>query len=297
MMLAALRQSRLAFRRGKRSVSDAAEAVRTRALGFSLPDRIEALRPPPNALGLDAFGFDPSLASRVLSVGALVYRHYFRVTTVGLENVPQGPVILAANHGGQLPFDGLMVGLALALDAEPPRLVRSAVDRFVATLPYLSALFARAGQFVGHPDNARLLLERGEAVLVFPEGAAGMLKPFRNRYRLQPFGRGFARLAIDCGVPIVPVAVVGSEEQYVSLGLVRTFFERFDIPGFPIVPQWALGLWLPLPTRYTLHFGAPILPEPAVGARGPSPRILAETVRAALGELLERGLLERTRIF
>ncbi len=296
-MFEAPRLARLALRHGHRSARGLAQKLHERALGFSLPERIEALCPQPNGLGLDAFGFDPSLAAKLLSVGTLIYRSYFRVTPVGLSNVPKGPVILAANHGGQLPIDGLMVGLALAIDGDPPRLVRSAVDRFVATVPYLNALFARAGQFVGHPDNVRFLLERGEAVLVFPEGAAGMLKPFRHRYQLQPFGRGFARLAIDCGVPIVPVAVVGSEEQYVSLGLMRSFFERFDIPGLPIVPQWALGLWLPLPTRYILHFGTPIEPEALPGGKNTSPRVLAETVRAALAALLERGLRERERVF
>ena len=74
---------------------------------------------------------------------------------------------------------------------------------------------------VGLPENARRLLELNELLLVFPEGVRGVSKPFRERYQLQEFGHGFMRLAIETQTPIVPVAVIGAEEQYVSFGRAR----------------------------------------------------------------------------
>ena len=85
------------------------------------------------------------------------------------------------------------------------------------TLPFVSTFFARLGQIVGTPENCRRLLAADEALLVFPEGVRGLNKPFGERYQLQHFGLGFMRLALETGAPIVPVGVVGAEEQAPAL--------------------------------------------------------------------------------
>jgi hypothetical protein len=100
----------------------------------------------------------------------------------------------------------------------------------------------RTGSVVGTPKNCVDLLEHGEAVIAFPEGIRGMNKSFTERYRLQEFGNGFMRLALQTDTPIVPVAVVGSEEQAISLGNFKPL-ARFD--GLP-----ARLNFFPLPTRY-----------------------------------------------
>ncbi|MCX7809267.1 MAG: acyltransferase family protein, partial [Deltaproteobacteria bacterium] len=156
-------------------------------------------------------------ARHALALAALLYRFYFRVRTRGIERVPQGRVLLIANHSGQLPFDGAMLATALVLEANPPRLARSMVERWSAELPFVSFLFPRLGQVVGTPDNARRLLEADEALIVFPEGSRGISKTFDRRYQLVEFGLGFMRLALATGTPIVPVAIVGPEEQYISV--------------------------------------------------------------------------------
>src|SRR5213079_3096321 len=111
------------------------------------------------------------------------------------------------------PVDGALIGAALFMDVEPPRFMRAMVEKWTQTLPFVSLLFARCGQVVGVPENAKHLLTNEEALLVFPEGMRGISKPFSKRYQLEEFGLGFMRLAIETRTPIVPVAVIGAEEQ------------------------------------------------------------------------------------
>ena len=177
-------------------------------------ERLEKLTPPRNEYGVDPYGFDVDYLQAAAAPVLWLYRKYFRVKAFGLENVPnEGPVLLVGNHSGQLPFDAAMVEAACLVDKDPPRAVRALVDKWVPTLPFVSTLFARCGQIVGTPENCRRLLSAGEALLVFPEGTRGLNKPFSQRYQLQGFGLGFMRLALENDVPIVPVGVVGAEEQ------------------------------------------------------------------------------------
>ena len=168
-------------------------------------------------------------------------------------------MLLVANHSGQVPIDAAIVGSSLFFDANPPRVVRAMVEKWTATLPFVSAFFNRVGQVVGVPENARRLLEMGEVLLAFPEGIRGVSKPFERRYQLEPFGLGFMRLAIETDTPIVPVAVIGAEEQYVSLGNLKWAARLLDIPVFPLIPQvFVPGAQMPLPTKYRIHFGEPM---------------------------------------
>jgi 1-acyl-sn-glycerol-3-phosphate acyltransferase len=97
---------------------------------------------------------------------------------------------------------------------------------------------------------------------VFPEGFKGVGKGWRERYRLQRFGRGgFIEVALRAKVPIIPVAVVGAEEAYPMIADARLIAKAFGFPYFPITPTFpllgALGA-LPLPSRWMIEFGEPI---------------------------------------
>src|SRR5262249_8285774 len=155
----------------------------------------------------------------------------------GIENVPRGRVLLIANHSGQIPIDAALIGASLFMDAEPPRFMRAMVERWAHTLPFVSLLFSRVGQVVGVPENAHRLLEQEEALLVFPEGSRGISKTFDRRYQLVDFGLCFMRLAIETNTPIVPVAVIGGEEQYISVANVESLAKLFKMPAFPVIPQ------------------------------------------------------------
>ena len=185
---------------------------------------------------------------------SLLNRFYFRTEVHGIENVPQGRVLLVSNHAGQIPLDGVVIATSMILDAKPPRLVRAMVERFVSTLPYFSIWFTRVGQVLGAPENAKRLLESDEALLVFPEGVKGISKTFDERYKLAPFGPGFMRLALETNSPIVPIAVIGSEEQYPSIGDLKGLAKLFGAPALPIIPQLFVGMALPLPVKYRLYF-------------------------------------------
>ena len=251
-------------------------------------------------LGVDPFGFDPEVAKLAAAPLEKLYRHYFRVITHDIQNVPDGRVLLIANHSGQLPFDGMMIGTAMVLERDPPRYVRSMVEKWIPRLPYVSVFFARVGQIVGTPDNCRRLLRRGEAILVFPEGARGISKTYDKRYQLQRFGQGFMRLALETNTPIVPVAVVGAEEQAPALFSADAAAKLLGIPAFPITPTFPLlgpaGLW-PLPTRYRLYFGEPLKFDGHGDEEDEVVEGYIAQVKGALQGLIDRGLDEREGVF
>jgi 1-acyl-sn-glycerol-3-phosphate acyltransferase len=195
-------------------------------------------------------------------------------------------------------MDGALIGASLFMDAEPPRIVRAMVEKWTQTLPFVSLFFARVGQVVGVPENAERLLEQGEALLVFPEGVKGIAKTFDQRYRLADFGLGFMRLAMQTGTPIVPVAVIGGEEQYISVANVSSVAKFLRIPAFPVIPQLLIpGGQLPLPTKYRLYFGEPMRFE---GDPDDDDSVIEEKVwlvKATLQSMVNRGVKARKSIF
>jgi 1-acyl-sn-glycerol-3-phosphate acyltransferase len=129
-------------------------------------------------------------------------------------------------------------------------------------LPFVSVAIRKVGGVPASPYNAIRLLEQDELVAVFPEGVKGTGKAFSDRYRLQRFGRGgFVEMALRTGAPIVPVAVVGSEEIYPKLADASLLARLSGAPFFPITPTFPLlgplGL-IPLPSKWRIEFCDPI---------------------------------------
>jgi 1-acyl-sn-glycerol-3-phosphate acyltransferase len=266
-------------------------------LGEDLDARIARIEVHPNEAGFDPFGVDPGTARYVLALSAFLHRWYFRTEVFGIEKVPRGRVLVIANHSGQIPMDGVVIGTAMMLDADPPRFPRSMVEKWSAELPFVSVFFPRMGQVVGSPDNARRLLENDESLVVFPEGSRGISKTFDKRYQLVDFGLGFMRLALETGTPIVPVAVIGGEEQVISVANVRSLAKLLNMPAFPIIPQMFLGAPFPLPVRYRLYFGDPMT---FTGDPDDDDAVIEEkvwSVKQTIQSMVNRGLKERTSIF
>jgi len=261
-----------------------------------LKERIDRLPTELSAHGVDSFGFDPGYLKRVIGFGAWVYRSYFRCETVGVENIPTGRCFLVANHSGQLPFDGAMITMAVFLERDPPRFPRSMVERFVPATPFVSPFLSRCGQILGTPDNCRRLLSAEESILVFPEGVRGLNKGWGERYRLQRFGQGFMRLAIEMDVPIVPCAVIGAEEQAPTLFHSKSLGKALGFPTFPVALNTLIG-GLPLPVKYHIRFGDPL--SFGGNANDEDQVIMAkvEEVKAALQAMVDQGLSERQGIF
>lgn len=275
-----------------------ADELALRMLGPNFDDRVRRLKERYSGVGGDPFGLDPDTAKYAVMVCAFFHRMYFRSEVHGIENVPEGRVLLIANHSGQLPLDGAVIGSAMFLDAEPPRMIRAMVEKWAHSLPFVSTFFSRVGQVVGVPENARRLLEMGEMLLVFPEGTRGISKPFARRYQLEDFGLGFMRLAIETDTPIVPVAVVGAEEQYINVGNLRWAARALNMPVFPVMPQiFVPGGQLPLPTKYRLYFGEPMRFS---GDPDDDDVVIEEkvwVVKQTIQSMLNRGLKERKGLF
>jgi 1-acyl-sn-glycerol-3-phosphate acyltransferase len=263
--------------------------------GDALRTRLSKLTPPRNEYGVDPFGLDLDFALAAIAPLLWLYKRWFRVEVHDVDRVPaEGRVLLVSNHSGQLPFDAAMIGLSLLVERDPPRVARALVERWVPSLPFISTAYARMGQVVGTPDNCRRLLAAGEAILVFPEGVRGLNKPWSERYQLQKFGRGFLRLALEAGAPIVPVAVVGAEEQAPALADLRPLARLLSMPAFPITPTL---LPFPLPARHRIWFGEPLQVEGSPEAEDPEIDVQVERVRAAIAALLSKGLAARKEIF
>jgi 1-acyl-sn-glycerol-3-phosphate acyltransferase len=259
-------------------------------------DRIRSIPTRQNEYGYDPFGFNREEAKIAILVARWFYRYYFRVKVYGIEKVPAGRVMLVANHSGQLPFDGMNIAAAMLFEASPPRMVRAMIERFVPSLPFVSFLLSRWGQIVGSPENCTRLLQDEECILVFPEGAKGISKPFTKRYQLQEFGLGFMRLALETNTPVVPIAVVGAEEQAPAFNL-RPLARLLDVPAFPVMPFPPFFPLLPLPTRYHIHMGEPLYFDGHPDDDDEQIEQLVKHVRLSIESMLRVGLKSRRSIF
>ena len=247
----------------------------------------------------DPYGYDPEFYEAVKPFFDFLYERYWRVTVQGVEQVPsEGPVLLVSNHSGVLPWDGAMISLAIQREHPNPRLVRGLYANWLPSLPFLSMLLNKMGMVLAHPDNGRRLLSEGEIVLVFPEGNKGSSKLFKDRYRLQRFGRGgFVQMALEVSAPMVPVAVIGSEEIYPVLGRADALGKPFGLPYVPITPlfPWTglLGT-VPLPSKWSITFDTPI-PTADYGAAGAQDNRLVSELNDQLRGRIQGTLYEQLK--
>ena len=248
-----------------------------------LTDRLAAER--------DPFGMTADGLRTALPICWALHQAWFRVTSKGIDRIPtDGPAILVANHGGLLPFDGAMLAMDVLLRLPVPRLVRPLVARFVEDIGPVDRFYRRIGAVRAHRPEFQRLLERGELVLVFPEGVEGATKPLPARYRLQHFHPGFAEEAIRAQVPIVPIAIAGPDDQAPLLADLQPLAKLLGLPVFPITPTFPLlgplGL-LPYPVRYRIDVGRPFL-EPSPRDPADAPKCAEAVAGRVRGEIQRR---------
>jgi 1-acyl-sn-glycerol-3-phosphate acyltransferase len=254
---------------------------------------------------VDEFGYDPKFTRTILPLFEFLYTMWWRVETSGVDHVPdQGPALIVANHSGVLPWDGLMINLAVRHEHPARRECRMlALDMF-ALLPFLAPLLAQSGAVRANQENGERLLRKGELVGVFPEGVKGVGKPFKERYRLARFGRGgFVRLALRTGSPIVPCAVVGAEEIHPKIASMDWLGRPLGLPYLPITPTFPLlgplGV-IPLPTKWSIDFADPI-PMAEHGSEGAEDPILvnrlSEQVRSTVQHMVDSRLRRRRSVW
>ena len=253
----------------------------------------------------DPFGMDMEIIEAVRPFMAFLYNSWWRVSTEGLDYVPENSrALMVSNHSGTLPWDGAMIATAVMEEHPQPRVVRSLHLSWFSTLPIVAPTLATLGQVQGLPENAIRLLNEDELVCVFPEGLKGVGKLFKDRYQLARFGRGgFIQMALRTGSPIIPVAVIGAEEIYPMLANAKPIARLIGFPYFPITPffPW-LGLLgtIPLPSKWTIVFHEPIETEIYGTKAADNPLLvaeLAERVRTIIQGTLKEKTKERKSIF
>lgn len=267
--------------------------------------RLRTLGMRERAAAIDDFGMDWELVERVDPLLARLAERYWRIELRGTEHIPtEGPVLFVANRSGVLPWDGLMLAHALARERSREPRPRFLVADWLVTLPFAQPALTRLGAVRACRENAQRLLETGRSVIAFPEGLKGAGKAFRERYRLKRFGRGGAvRVALETGVPLVPVAVVGAEEVHPVLFRVERFVRPSGLDFLPVTPTFPwlgpLGL-LPLPSKWQIRFGRPLATESA-GRSSASDALLVsrrtEELRAEIQRMVDAEVRSRAGVF
>jgi 1-acyl-sn-glycerol-3-phosphate acyltransferase len=246
------------------------------AVGGTLPVE-EGIGP----VGVDRWGRSEHFVETITPIADFLYDRYFRVEVDGIDNIPDSGALLVSNHAGALPPDALQIVWALRRHLH--RHVYMMGDHLLARIPVLSTMFRRIGGVEADPETARRLLGvEGQLGLVFPEGTKSTGKPVRRRYRLARFGRGgYIRVAIDAGVPIVPVAVVGAEEAMPVLANIGVLARALRMPYVPVTTF----VWLP--AKFHLRFL-----EPVEVASGASDDHTVQVVSDAIREMIQAALFD-----
>jgi 1-acyl-sn-glycerol-3-phosphate acyltransferase len=255
---------------------------------------------------VDEFGFDQQLNDAIfLPLLRVLSNSWFRVEVSGIENLPEtGAALVVANHAGVLPFDGLMVSVAVHDKHPTHRDLRLLAADMVFDLPMVGQAARKAGHTMACTADAHRLLAAGELTAVFPEGYKGLGKHFKDRYKLQRFGRGgFVSAALRTKAPIVPCSIVGSEEIYPMIADVKLLARLLGLPYFPITPLFPLagpaGL-VPLPSKWHIQFGEPIQTEHYDEAAADDPMVtfeLTDQVRETIQQTLYEMLVSRRNMF
>ncbi len=249
---------------------------------------------------VDEFGMDPVYRESMKPLIEFLYRRWWRVRLEGISNIPmRGPALLVGNHAGVIPLDAMMVSYAVESRHPAKRRARFMIEDWFATLPFANPLIARAGAARAHRENAERLLRTGHLVGAFPEGTKGSLKYYRDRYRVQRFGRGGSvRLAMRTGAPIIPFAVVGSEEIYPVVAKANWLARLLGMGELPVTANALLGPLglVPLPSKWIIRFGDPMdmsRYDPADAENDVLVNDLTDRLRRTVQEMVDQLLAKR----
>ena len=216
---------------------------------------------------------DPEYIRRTLPGLHALSKLYFRAEVRGIGNVPAGPVLLIGNHsGGWLIADTFVFGHSFYERFGPERLFFQLTHDLVFKVPGLRAVVTPFGAVPACPENMRRALARGAAVLVYPGGDHETYRASWHSAEID-FGHrtGFVRLALELGIPIVPVVSIGGQETALFLGqgehLARLLhlheLLRLDVAPIQIAPPLGvtvldLPVRVPLPAKITIDVLPPI---------------------------------------
>ncbi len=254
-------------------------------------DRVDRLELPWGEFGMDPYGVSKRHLEVYFGLLAPLYRHYFSVEARGIGNVPKrGRAMLIGNHSGGVAIDGAMIIASMLFEMDPPRLAQGMVEKFLNAVPIASQWLNRTGQFTGLPEHAIRLLEDDRLLMIFPEGARGTAKLYKERYSLVAFGTGFMRLALRTKTPIVPVAFLGGGD---AIPTVANSTWLGKLVGAPYVPITPYGIAFPLPVKLEVVYGEPMVFEGTGAEEDVIITGYVERVKAEIAQMLEEGRRRR----
>jgi len=233
-------------------------------------------------------GFDKAFVEK-LAPWLRTLRNYTRLKVDGLDHIPPGPAILAANHTGWLGLDYALAALSVYDGLE--RLPRGMAHAAWFKAPQTARFASRVGLFEVSKGAMGQQLARGNLVMVFPEGEHGAFRPASD-YKVLEFARGFVRVAMAAKVPVVPVAILGGEEANPVGRTLASYEELLDLRGGLPIPK---NLW-PKPVKWRIRF---LPPMPFAdfteddAADGEKVHALAEDVRTRIQKELRKLKVER----
>jgi len=250
-------------------------------------ERLEQLEIPFNADGIDPFGVSKAYLGPSFTLLKFFFRRYFSVHTLGIEHVPQhGRCMLVGNHSGGIALDAAMVSASQFFEMNPPRLAHGMAERFLGKIPFASQLTHRCGHLTGLPEHAERLLAQDRLLMVFPEGARGTAKLFKERYSLVHFGTGFVRLAMKMKTPIVPFAFLGGGEAIPTIANAVSLGKLLGVPYIPVTP-WVVAL--PIPARLDIIYSEPMTFEGTGFEEDDVVLAYVDRVKKRIADLIETG--------
>jgi 1-acyl-sn-glycerol-3-phosphate acyltransferase len=253
--------------------------------------RVDRLELPWNEFGIDPYGISKEYLAANFTALRFFYRHYFSVEAYGLQHVPQrGRVMLVGNHSGGVALDGVMVIASMFFEMNPPRLAQGMVEKFLNRMPFASQISSRLGHLTGLPEHAERLLADDRMLMVFPEGARGTAKLYKERYSLVQFGSGFMRLATKMKTPIVPFAFMGGGEAIPTISNAVTLGKLLGVPYIPVTP-WLLAV--PIPAKLEVYYSEPMFFEGTGSEEDEVVNANVEKVKARIASLIEMGKKRR----
>jgi len=254
-------------------------------------DRLDRIELPFNSYGVDPYGISKETIGVFMTAVKPFYRTYFSCESYGLEHVPpRGRAMLVGNHSGGTALDGLMTVCSCFFELDPPRVAQGMAEKFLNRLPFASQITSRLGHLTGLPEHAERLLSDERLLMVFPEGARGTAKLFKERYSLVNFGSGFMRLAMKMKTPIVPFGFLGGGEAIPTIANAYTLGKLLGVPYIPVTP-WIVAL--PIPAKLEVHFSEPMFFEGTGSEEDEHVNANVAKVKDRIASLIERGRRRR----
>jgi 1-acyl-sn-glycerol-3-phosphate acyltransferase len=223
--------------------------------------------------GDDLDAWDPEYIRHTMPLLKLAFGTYFRGEVRGLENIPaDGPALLVGNHsGGTMIADTFVFAQNFYEHFGPDRRFHQLAHSVAARMPGLG-LIRRYGTLVASHENAKRAFAKDAPVLVYPGGDYETFRPTTHSDKIEFGGRkGFVRLALEEGVPIVPVVSIGGQETalFVTRGETAarvtglSKLARIKVLPVSIGPPFGINVLdlpgrLPLPAKITIQVMPPV---------------------------------------